>query len=223
MLQEKRSLSEGVVTNTTSSLTSRSTELTERVMSPGFAACKRRKTSFSSSDTFKSDLEPHSPKGSRTSSESCPTSASIVSDEYVEDFLTNLSDQIYKSVLENLCPDNMRGSFCRTPDLCFNQDRFFACPNFATLRYCKYDEAPSFAHPGYKHTLKGCQVNDRIDCRKKHPDGQPCRVEVLHFHVRAACVTLRGGTYCQKEPCEWGHDYRDIRRRVMSTRKPTDT
>lgn len=185
---------------------------------------KRRRLSSGSSKIVKYDSEPVSLTGQDELSPTSPKATKlelIVSYQYVEEFLDNISNHIYKTVLENLCPDNMRGSFCRTPDKCIQRGYFFACPNYATLRHCKHGGSTTFAHLGHKHTLKGCQVNDKIDCQKRHLDGHLCKVEVLHFHVRAACITLRGGVYCQKEPCEWGHDYKEVRRKVMSNKKHT--
>lgn len=58
------------------------------------------------------------------------TSARARSDasKEINDFLSDLSERIYESVITNLCPDNMRGSFCRNPDHCLSSKRFFACP-----------------------------------------------------------------------------------------------
>lgn len=218
MLRENCSVPQVIRVNTASISSFESLALTKRALTPDPVMCKRRKISFSCSDTIENDPKVSVLTDANRSPSTYPQSVSIVSDGYVEDFLDNLSSQIHKSVLENLCPDNMRGSFCRTPDVCFSQGCFFACPNYATLKHCKHEEHSTFAHPGYKHTFKGCQVNEKVKCKKIHTDGNPCRVKVIHFHVRAACITLRGGTYCQKEPCEWGHDHMDIRKRVMSSR-----
>lgn len=195
-------------------------------VSPDAHENKRRRFSLGSLKTFECDSQPASLTDQDEFLNTSPKAAKlklIVSNEYVEEFLDSVSNHVYKTVLENLCPDNMRGSFCRCPDICIGRGRFFACPNYATLRPCRHGKSATFAHFGYKHTLKGCQVNDKIDCWKRHLDGRSCRVKVLHFHVRAACITLRGGVYCQKELCEWGHDYKEIRRKVMSNKNYTQS
>ena len=69
-------------------------------------------------------------------------------------FLDDLAEQVYKSILGNLCPDNMRGSYCRTPDLCISNHAFFACPEYAIGKKCKELKCEFFSHFGYKHTIK---------------------------------------------------------------------
>lgn len=153
-----------------------------------------------------------------TASKSTSTTASftsIASETEIEDFLADLSDSIEASTLRNLCPDNMRGTFCHTPDVCYSSGRFFACPEYAILKGCSQGRADTFTHFGYKHTVTGCSAHHRADCKRAHGDGRPCRVEVVYFHVRASCITLRGGKNCQMRPCQWGHDFEEIRRVVM--------
>ena len=143
------------------------------------------------------------------------SSTSIASNTEIEDFLSDLSASIQASTLQNLCPDNMRGTFCHTPDTCHDHGYFFACPEYAILKECSHDKSGSYTHFGHKHTVPGCAAHHKTDCRIYHRDGRPCRVEVVYFHVRASCMTLRGGKSCQMRPCQWGHDFEDIRRAVM--------
>jgi len=150
-----------------------------------------------------------------TSTSTITSFTSIASETEIEDFLAELSDSIEASTLRNLCPDNMRGTFCHTPDACYSQSRFFACPEYAILKGCSQGRADTFTHLGYKHTVTGCSAHHRTECKRAHGDGRPCRVEVVYFHVRASCITLRGGKNCQMRPCQWGHDFEEIRRVVM--------
>lgn len=133
----------------------------------------------------------------------------------VDDFLGSLGIELYKHILQNLCPDNMRGSYCRTPEDCITRDRFFACPDYAVRKRCKHDSVDRFSHFGHKHTLNGCMAKDSQECRKWSRQLGPCRAEVVYFHIRASCVTLRGGSHCQANPCQFGHDYPEIRKAVM--------
>ncbi|KAK5940506.1 hypothetical protein PMZ80_006922 [Knufia obscura] len=158
--------------------------------------------------------------GSTTSSAastftSFASSGSIATETEIEDFLSDLSDDIQASTLKNLCPDNMRGTFCHKPDECHTQGRFFACPEYAVLKKCPHEKENSLTHIGYKHTINGCTAHHKADCKRTHKDGRPCRVKVVYFHVRASCMTLRGGKKCQMTPCQWGHDFESIRRAVM--------
>lgn len=180
---------------------------------------RKRPRLLSNSSEDDDEIQFHELSHTPASSDICSFPSFLNSEEDIEYFLNDLSEQIYRGVLENLCPDNMRGSFCRTPDTCLSEGFFFACPSFATLRRCKTGSPGALTHSGYKHTVRGCQVNDKVECGKTHPDGRLCRVRVVYFHVRAACITLRGGNYCQQQPCGWGHDYKDIRRQVMSAKR----
>ena len=152
---------------------------------------------------------------SASSTNSSVTSCSPVSKEYVDKFLDDCANDLYISVLQNLCPDNMRGSYCKDPQSCLSTNRHFACPDYAVLAKCRHDKPGRLTHSGTKHTVKGCTAKDKVDCKRNHPDGRPCRVEVVYFHIRASCITLRGGRYCQTTPCQWGHDEVEIRRAVM--------
>lgn len=178
---------------------------------------KRRKLSSTSScsETEVAFRQVSSASTSSTSTSTTTSLASIASETEIEDFLSDLSDSIQASTLRNLCPDNMRGTFCHTPDACHLQSRFFACPEYAILKGCPQGRADTFTHFGYKHTINGCAAHHRTDCKRAHRDGRPCRVEVVYFHVRASCITLRGGKNCQMKPCQWGHDFEEIRRVAM--------
>ena len=39
----------------------------------------------------------------------------------------------------------------------------------------------------------------------------------VYFHIRASCITLKGGRRlrCPSKPCSWGHDYIMERQHVM--------
>lgn len=136
--------------------------------------------------------------------------------EEVTSFLYRLEEEIYKSILTSLCPDNMRGSFCKTPLAC-SQNCFFACPEYAIHQKCTYEKDQVFSHAGYKHTVQGCTVHHRNECKARHPNGDKCRTKVIFFHVRASCMSLRGDGYiCRTVPCLFGHDNPAIRRAVMN-------
>lgn len=151
-----------------------------------------------------------------TSIFTCRTASALIAPESeIEDFLSDLSDSIQASTLQNLCPDNMRGTFCHEPNECHSQGRFFACPEYAILKKCPHEKSDSLTHFGYKHTINGCTAHHKTDCKRKHHEGRSCRIEVVYFHVRASCITLRGGKKCQMKPCRWGHDFDAIRRTVM--------
>ena len=70
-------------------------------------------------------------------------------------FLDSLSEEIYTSTLAQLCPDNMRGSYCRQPLTCLGMGRFFACPHYAVTKKCKQD---GFAHEGYLHATRPAPI-----------------------------------------------------------------
>lgn len=139
-----------------------------------------------------------------------------MSQKEVDDFLDDLGKEFYINILQKLCPDNMRGTYCRTPEECISNDLFFACPEYAIRKHCKHTSTGRFSHFGFKHTLNGCMVKDNLECLRYDRQLGPCRVEVVYFHVRASCITLRGGKRCQAYPCHFGHDYPEIRRAVMS-------
>lgn len=123
-------------------------------------------------------------------------------------------------VLQNLCPDNMRGSICLTPDACSRMGFYFACPDYAFCRPCYHTVDHRLAHRGYRHTIIGCQVDNNVDCKKRHDDGRPCRVPTIYYHVRASCESLRTGKQCEAgKACRWGHDYVEVRKSVMFTRR----
>jgi len=178
---------------------------------------KRRKLSSASPRSESgATLRQLSHASTASSSTSTTTSlVSIASETEIEDFLSNLSDSIQASTLRNLCPDNMRGTFCHTPEVCHLHGRFFACPEYAILKGCPQGRADTLTHFGYKHTVTGCAAHHKTDCKRAHRDGRPCRVEVVYFHVRASCITLRGGKKCQMRPCQWGHDFEETRKVVM--------
>ena len=144
-------------------------------------------------------------------------STSIATQTEIEAFLSSLSDTIHASTLQNLCPDNMRGTFCHSPSTCSLQGRFFACPEYAILKKCPHESSNCFTHFGHKHTVNGCTAHHKTECQRTHEDGRPCRIQVVYFHVRASCITLRGGKNCQMKPCQWGHDFEAIRRAVMNS------
>lgn len=189
-----------------------------RAPSPSDGLQKRRRLSSTRSDSDgETDID--SSGSTRPSADSQSPASSCTLGEEIETFLEDLSEQIYINALSHMCPENLRGSFCRNPQACLENNRFFACPNYATLKVCQHGENGTFTHFGHKHTVPGCQASDQAECNKSHAEGQACRIKVVYYHIRASCVTLRGGTYCQKAPCLWGHDYQLIRKRVMSMRK----
>lgn len=174
---------------------------------------KKRRLSFSDSSTLS-----RSPPDVCAETASLACSISSAASEETENFLDQLDEEIYTSILGSLCPDNMRGSFCKAPMTCIDKGRFFACPEFAIHQKCPHEKDGVFSHSGFKHTVQGCTAHHRNDCKMKNPDGQTCRVKVIFFHVRASCMSVRGDRFvCRTMPCLFGHDNPDIRRVVMAT------
>ncbi|KAJ9643440.1 hypothetical protein H2199_004119 [Coniosporium tulheliwenetii] len=110
----------------------------------------------------------------------------------VPSFLNHDDEATYLAALRNICPDNLKGTPCKTKTACEDCYKVYkAWSNFVT------NKGAPLCFEGFFHI-----------------DG-----ETVFAHVVHTCHALLQNGSCTKKFCAFGHDHPEVRREIHEQRK----